>query len=70
MATWVKFAKAAELPEVQEFRANGRGNFDDWRKSMIAEAQGSAVFARYASGFHSGDLNIEVDIDSASVAKQ
>lgn len=68
MATWVKFAKAAEMHQVQKKWGTSQTSESDWRKAMVAEAHGAAVFARFSQGTpHGGDANIEVDVTSASV---
>lgn len=71
MANFVKLAKALTLAKVQNKWGRTVVGRAKWRKNMIAEASGAASFARYSSGTpHSGDLNIEVDTTSVSVAVQ
>lgn len=68
-ARWVKFGRAIRLPHV----LGGDGKFQNERaaiKAFVAEAQGAAVFARYALDCPNNDGDIQVDITSAEVSAQ
>lgn len=68
-ARWIKFGRALRLPHV----LGGTGKFQNEReaiKAFIAEAQGDAVFARYALDCPNNDGDIQVDITHTAVSTQ
>lgn len=68
-ARWIKFGRALRLPHV----LGGDGKFQNERlaiQTFVNEAQGAAVFARYALDCPNNDGDIQVDITSAEVSAQ
>lgn len=68
-ARWIRFGRALRLPHV----LGGEGKFQNERtaiKAFVAEAQGDAVFARYALDSPNNDSDIQVDITHAAVSSQ
>lgn len=66
---WIRFGRAIRLPHV----LGGEGKFQNERtmiEAFVKEAQGAAVFARYALDCPNNDSDIQVDITSAEVSSQ
>lgn len=64
MAVWAKFASVRRFAEVRDLYGD-----PEFRNAVIAEARGTATWARYGAGTTKGDLDIQVDVTAIPLVR-